>query len=82
MAALAAALLLAGAAVALSAWIAFALWPVLGHAVLGLIAFVYAIAATGLVTGLRRRLMGAPPMLGATLTELTRDVALMRGYRG
>ncbi len=82
VAALAAALLLAGAAVALSAWIAFALWPVLGHAVLGLIALVYAIAAIGLITGLRRRLRGAPPLLGDTLTELKRDVASMRGDLG
>ncbi len=79
VAALAAALLLAGAVVALSAWVAFALWPLLGHAVLGWIALVYALAGIGIFTGLRRVLKRAPPLLGDTLAELKRDAALMRG---
>ncbi len=77
VAALAAALLLAGAVIALSAWIAVVLWPVLGHAVLGWIALVYALAGGGLVAWLRRRLKRAPPLLGDTLAELRRDAALM-----
>ena len=79
VAALAAALLLAGAVIALSAWIAVALWPVIGHAVLGWIALVYALAGIGVVAWLRRQLKRAPPFLGNTLAELRRDAALMRG---
>jgi uncharacterized membrane protein YqjE len=82
VAALAAALLLAGAVIALSAWIGFALWPLLGHAVLGWIALVYALAGIGLITGLRRWLKRAPPLLGDTLAELKRDAALMHGDGG
>lgn len=82
VAALAAGLLLAGAVIALSAWIAFALWPLFGQAVLGWIALVYALAGIGLIGWMRNRLKRAPPLLGDTLTELKRDAALMRGDGG
>lgn len=75
-----AALLLFGFAVAaLSAWVAFALWPTLGHAVLGWIALAYAVAGVALVWWLRVRLRNDPPLLADTLAELRNDAAFMRG---
>ena len=79
VAAFAAALLLAGAALALSAWVALALWPTLGYAVLGWIALAYLAAGVGVLLWLRERLRGHPPLLADTLTELRNDAAFMRG---
>lgn len=75
-----AAVLLLGAALAvLSAWVAVALWNSLGHAVLGWLALVYALAGAAVLGWLRARLRRAPPPLEATLGELSIDAALMRG---
>ncbi|MES3013866.1 MAG: phage holin family protein [Pseudomonadota bacterium] len=74
----AALLLLGGAVVALSAWIAAALWPSLGPAVLGLIALVYGAAGGGLLWWLRSTLRSDPPLLADTLAELRTDAAMMR----
>ena len=74
----AAALLLAGAALALSAWIALALWATLGYAVLGWIALAYLAAGAGVLLWLRARLRQHPPLLADTLTELRNDAAFMR----
>jgi uncharacterized membrane protein YqjE len=71
--------LFGGAVFALSAWVAFALWPALGHAVLGWIALAYALAAAGLVWWLRARMLGYPPLMAETLAELHQDAAFMRG---
>ena len=71
--------LLGGAVVALSAWVAFALWPVLGHAVLGWIALAYALAGAGLLWWLQARIRAYPPLMSATLAELHNDAAFMRG---
>jgi len=71
--------LLGGAVVALSAWVAFAFWPVLGHAVLGWIALAYALAAAGLVWWLQARIRAYPPLMADTLAELKNDAAFMRG---
>ena len=79
VASFAAVLLLGGAVVALSAWIAVALWPTLGHAVLGWLALAYALAGGGLLVWLRARLRSDPPMLADTLAELRADAAFMRG---
>ena len=71
--------LLGGAVFALSAWLAFALWPVLGHAVLGWIALAYALAGAGLLWWLRARMRTYPPLMAETLAELHNDAAFMRG---
>ena len=70
--------LLGGAVVALSAWIAFALWPTLGHAVLGWIALAYALAGVGVLWWLRVRVRSYPPLMADTLAELHNDAAFMR----
>jgi uncharacterized membrane protein YqjE len=71
--------LFGGAVFALSAWIALALWPTLGPAVLGWIALAYALAGTGLLWWLLARLRAYPPLMADTLAELNNDAALMRG---
>ncbi len=78
VASFAAVLLLGGAVVALSAWIAVALWPTLGHAVLVWIALAYGLAGAGLLMWLRAKLRGDPPLLAETLAELRTDAAMMR----
>ncbi len=75
----AAVLLFGGAVVALSAWIAFVLWPVLGPAVLVWIALAYGLAGAGLLVWLRARLRSDPPLLADTLAELRADAAMLRG---
>ena len=71
--------LFGGAVVALSAWVAVALWPTLGHAVLGWIALAYALAGAGLLWWLRARLRDYPPLMADTLAELHNDAAFMHG---
>ena len=71
--------LFGGAVVALSAWVAVALWPTLGHAVLGWIALAYALAGAGLLWWLRARLRAYPPLMADTLAELHNDAAFMHG---
>ncbi len=71
--------LFGGTVVALSAWVAFALWPTLGHTVLGWIALAYALAGAGLLWWLRARLRTYPPLMTETLAELHNDAAFMRG---
>ena len=71
--------LFGGAVFALSAWVALALWPTLGHAVLGWIALAYALAGVGLLWWLRARLRAYPPLMADTLAELQNDTAFMRG---
>jgi uncharacterized membrane protein YqjE len=72
-------LLFWGAVAALSAWVAVALWPTLGHAVLGWIALAYALVGGAVVWWLRAKLRNDPPMLADTLAELRSDAAFMRG---
>jgi uncharacterized membrane protein YqjE len=79
VASFAAVLLFGGAVVALSAWVAVALWDTLGHAVLVWIAIAYAVAGGALLWWLRTRLHNEPPMLADTLAELRADAAFMRG---
>ena len=79
VASFAALLLLGGAAVALSAWVAAVLWPTLGPAVLGGIALVYGAAGAGLLWWLRSKLRADPPLLAETLAELRTDAAMLRG---
>jgi uncharacterized membrane protein YqjE len=79
VASLAAVLLLGGALLALTAWLAVALWPTLGAAVLGWIALVYALSGAGVIWRLRAQLRGDPPLLADTLAELRRDAAFVRG---
>ena len=79
VASFAAVLLLGGAAVALTAWIAAALWPSMGPAVLGWIALVYGAAGVGVSMWLRDKLRSDPPLLADTLAELRTDAATMRG---
>jgi uncharacterized membrane protein YqjE len=81
VASLAGLLLLAGAVIALTAWAAVALWPTLGHAVLGWIALVYGAAGIGVLMWLRTRMRAAPPLLAETLAELQKDALMMRGER-
>ena len=71
--------LFGGAVFALSAWVALALWPTLGPAVLGWIALAYALAGGGLVWWLLARLRAYPPLMADTLAELRNDTAFMRG---
>jgi uncharacterized membrane protein YqjE len=71
--------LLGGAVFALSAWLALALWPVLGHVVLGWIALGYGLAGAALILWLRARLRAYPPLMADTLAELQRDAAATRG---
>jgi uncharacterized membrane protein YqjE len=79
VASFAAVLLFGGAVAALSAWVAVALWPTLGHTVLGWIALAYGLAGGAVVWWLRARLRNDPPMLADTLAELRSDAAFMRG---
>lgn len=79
VASFAAVLLFGGAVAALSAWVALALWPTLGHAVLGWLALAYGVAGAGLLWWLRARLRSSPPLLADTLAELRVDAALVRG---
>jgi uncharacterized membrane protein YqjE len=79
VASFAAALLLGGAVAALSAWVAIALWPALGHAVLGWLALAYGGAGAALLWWLRTRLRNSPPLLADTLAELRVDAAHLRG---
>jgi uncharacterized membrane protein YqjE len=79
VASFAAVLLLGGAVVALTAWIAAAFWPTVGAAVLGWIALVYAATGVGLLLWLRARLRDDPPLLAETLAELRTDAAMLRG---
>ena len=74
-------LLLGGAVVALTAWIAAAAWPSLGPAVLGWIALVYGAVGIGLLLWLRAKLRSDPPLLADTLAELRTDAAMLRGER-
>jgi len=78
IASFAAVLLLGGAVAALSAWVAAALWPTLGHTVLGWIALAYGVAGGAVVWWLRSRLRNDPPLLADTLAELRSDAASMR----
>ena len=78
VASFAAVLLFGGAVAALSAWVAVALWPTLGHAVLGWIALAYALCGGAVVWWLRARLRNDPPLLADTLAELRSDAAFMR----
>jgi uncharacterized membrane protein YqjE len=71
--------LLGGAVFALSAWIAFALWPTLGHVVLGWIALGYALAGVAVLWWLRSRVRAYPALMAETLAELRSDAAFMRG---
>jgi uncharacterized membrane protein YqjE len=71
--------LFGGAVFALSAWLALALWPVLGHVILGWIALGYALAGGALLLWLRARLRAYPPLMADTLAELQRDAAATRG---
>lgn len=71
--------LFGGAVFALSAWVALALWPTIGHSVLGWIALAYALAGGGVVWWLRARLRAYPPLMADTLAELRNDTAFMRG---
>ena len=68
-----------GSVVALSAWVAFTLWPTLGPAVLGWIALIYALAGGGLLWWLLARLRAYPPLMADTLAELRNDAAFMQG---
>jgi uncharacterized membrane protein YqjE len=79
IASFAAVLLLGGAVVALTAWIAAALWNSLGQAVLVWIAVAYGLAGAGVLWWLRAKLQSDPPMLADTLAELRADAAFMRG---
>lgn len=72
-------LLFGGAVFALSAWVVFALWGVLGPAVLGLLALVYGLAGAGVLWWLRERQRHAPALLADTLAELRADAAQLRG---
>jgi uncharacterized membrane protein YqjE len=82
IASFAAVLLFGGTVVALSAWIAVALWDALGPAVLVWLALVYGLAGAGLLWWLRVRMRSDPPMLADTLAELRADAAFMRGESG
>jgi uncharacterized membrane protein YqjE len=75
----AAVLLFGGAIAALSAWVAVALWSSLGPAVLGWLAFAYALAGAAVLWWLRTRLSSGPTLLEDTLAELRSDAAFMRG---
>ena len=78
IASFAAVLLLSGAVLTLSVWVALALWSTLGHAVLGWIALAYVLAGAGLLAWLRGRQRREPSLLADTLTELRNDAVLMR----
>ena len=77
VASVAAVLLFGGAIVALSAWVAVALWPTLGHTVLVWIALAYGLAGAGLLAWLRAKRRRDPPLLAETMAELHADAAMM-----
>ncbi|HEY4066438.1 MAG TPA: phage holin family protein [Burkholderiaceae bacterium] len=73
VASLAALGMLCAALFALSAWLAYALWPTLGGAVFGWIALGYLLIGGGLLLWLRAHLRAAPQLLADTLAELRND---------
>jgi uncharacterized membrane protein YqjE len=75
-------LMLFAALVSLSVWAVWLLWEPLGPAGLLLMALVYAVAGAGMLAWMRSRLRSQPPALAATLTELRRDVVMLRGEAG
>jgi uncharacterized membrane protein YqjE len=79
VASFAALLLFGGAVIALTAWVAVALWATLGQAVLVWIALVYGLAGAGSLWWLKAKLRRDPPMLADTLAELRADADFMRG---
>ena len=79
IASFAAVLLFGGAVVALTAWVAVALWATLGAVVLVWIAAFYALAGGAVLWWMRLRLHAATPLLGDTLSELRTDAATLRG---
>lgn len=78
-AAVVAAVLVVGALLSLSAWIAVAFWDRLGGHVLGLLTLVYLVIAGGLAWWLAGRLRAAPAPLAETLRELRQDARALRG---
>lgn len=79
VAALAAVLLFGGALVALTAWVAVALWARTGPAVLAYIGLAYGLGGLSMLWCLRRLWQGAPPLFEQTLAELRNDAASLRG---
>lgn len=75
----AAVLLFGGAVVALSAWFAVAMWPILGHAVLGCLALAYAFGGMAVVWWVRVGILSQPALLAQTLAELKADAFHLRG---
>jgi uncharacterized membrane protein YqjE len=73
--------MLGGAVALLTAWIAVALWPALGAAVLAWLALAYALGGAALLWWLHQRLRTEPKLLAETVAELQRDAAALRGQR-
>ena len=78
---LGAVLMLGGAVALLTAWVAVALWPTLGAAVLAWLALADALGGTVLLWWLHQRLQTEPKLLAETVAELQRDAAALRGQR-
>ena len=71
-------LLVAGAVVMLSVWLALLLWQPFGPSVLAVFAGVYLLTGWALLAWVLRRMRTQPPLLESTIAELRRDAALLR----
>lgn len=79
VAAFVAALLSAGAVLALCAWLLVMLWDRFGYGMLAVLALACLAAAVLLLLWLRARLRAEPALLADTLRELQHDARALRG---
>ena len=76
---LGAVLMLAAGLVTLSIWLVMLVWDPLGPAALWVLAVIYLGGGAALVLWMRHGLQSQPPLLEATIAELRRDAAQLRG---
>jgi uncharacterized membrane protein YqjE len=76
---LGAVLMFAAGLIALSVWLVLMLWGALGPVALLLLAAVYLVGGAILLWWMRSDLRSHPPLLEATIAELRRDAAQLRG---
>lgn len=72
-------LMLFAAMVSLTVWGVWMLWQPIGPLALVLCALLYLGVGFALVSWMRQRLRSQPPAFAATMAELRRDAAMLRG---
>lgn len=76
---LGAVLMLAAGLVTLSVWLVMLMWGPLGPVALLVLAVIYLSGGAALLWWMRHGLQSQPPLLEATIAELRRDAAQLRG---